>query len=473
MNLLKKILSMFFGLSKVTFTGDRPRTSELYRKYIAIAWPAVLEGALISIIGSIDTMMVGKLGYTSITAVGLTNQPRMIMLIVCQATCVGITAVIARRKGAGNREAANAAFSQSFGVVTLIGIAMVLIGYTIAPYFMEFAGAKEDTIEEATIYFRFISLAFLFNAWNLAICAAMRAIGNTRITLITNLTANLVNVVLNYCLIEGHFGFPALGVKGAAIATAIGTSVGSMIALVVALRGGYLKLQLPKIFHFEKDVLRSVWKVGSASIAEAVFLRAGFMMNAKMVAGIGTHAFASYQIVMQVTSLSFTLGDGLGTAATTLIGQSLGARRKDLAKANVSIARKLGILTAILLILVLVTLHRQLGMLFSDEEIILQGVSMSFFVICFAMISQNARVVFSGCLRGAGDTRYVAMVSLISVCTLRVIVTYLFCYPIHNLFPTVGFDIVGAWIAFDVDAMLRHFLYQRRIKRGKWADIEI
>ena len=89
------------------------------------------------------------------------------------------------------------------------------------------------------------------------------------------------------------------------------------------------------------------------------------------------------------------------------------------------------------------------------------------------MLPQNGRVVFSGCLRGAGDTKFVALVALVSVAVLRPILTYLFCYPLNNALPGLQIAVMGPWIAFDIDAFVRNWLLYRRIKRGKWLDIKL
>jgi len=463
----------FFKLKGLELEKGSPSLSELYRRSISIAWPATLEGALISIIGSVDMMMVGTLGSDAIASVGITTQPRMILLILAQALCVGTTALIARRKGENNQEAANSVLSQSMWIVTIIGIIMTLVGYIFAEPFMYLAGANADTIGMSTDYFRVIALAFVFNYWSLCLCAAMRAIGKTRITMITNITANVVNVILNYCLIGGNFGFRALGVKGAAIATATGTVVSCLIAFWFATRpDGYLRfrLQLPR---FEKKTLSGLTKVGSSSMIEAVCLRLGFLLNAKLIAGIGTAEFAAYQIVQSSTSLSFTLGDGIAAAGATLVGQSLGAKRQDLAMANVRISRKLSVVTSLALMLVVFIFRNKIPLLFNKEANIVAGAALSFLVVIFGILPQNGRVVYSGCLRGAGDVKYVAMCSLISVTVLRPIFTWLLCYPLNKAFPTLQLAMVGPWIAFVLDCFVRDGMLSYRVRKGKWLSIKL
>lgn len=467
------LIKRFFDIKNVKFEKDSPPIGELYKKSINIAWPATVEGALMSIIGSVDMMMVGKLGSTAIASVGITTQPRMILLILAQALCVGTTALIARRKGENDRAAANSVLNQSMWIVTALGVIMTLIGYFFAEPFMYLAGANADTIGMSTAYFKIIALAFMFNYWSLCLCAGMRAIGKTRITMITNITANVVNVVLNYCLINGNLGFPALGIRGAAIATATGTFVSCMISFWFATRpDGYIRFRL-RLPRFDKNTLSGLTKVGSSSIIEAVCLRLGFLLNAKLIAGIGTAELAAYQIVQSSTSLSFTLGDGISTAGATLVGQSLGAKRPDLAMAHVRISRKLSTVTSLMLMIAVLIFHNKIPLLFNDEANIVAGAALSFLVVIFGILPQNGRVVYSGCLRGAGDVKYVAMCSLISVTILRPIFTYLLCYPLNKALPALQLAMVGPWIAFVLDCFVRDALLTHRVKKGKWVTIKL
>ena len=470
---MKKILAWFFALKNISWGDNAPEAKSLYANAVRIALPAAIEGALLSIIGSIDSMMVGGISPAALTAVGLTAQPRMILLIITQALCVGTTALIARRKGEGDREGANRVLMQSMFFITIVGVLSMLLGFFGARPLMYIAGAKEDTIEMAIDYFRIISLAFVFNSWSLCLCAGMRAIGKTTITMTTNIAANLVNVILNYCLIGGKFGFPALGVRGAAIATAIGTVVSCMIAFGFALRkGGYLRLKFRNL-AFDRQTISGFLRVGSSSMAESAALRIGFFINARLIADIGTFQFAAYQIVQQVTSLSFVLGDGVATAGATLVGQSLGSGRKDVATAYVQVARKISHVASIALMIIIFFTRHLLAGLFTEEAVIIAGAGVAFAVVITGIIPQNGRVVYSGCLRGAGDVKFVAMCALLSVTIIRPLLTYICCYPMDRLLPGWHFAYTGPWIAFVIDAYIRQELLRRRIKKGAFLNVKL
>ena len=467
MNTFKRLLNRFFGLD----AGLDARG--MYSDAFAIAWPAALEGALLSIIGTVDTIMVKAVDKYAIAAINLTSQPRMILLILAQALCVGTTAMVSRRKGENDRAGANDVLSLSMLLTTGVGIIISLVGYFLAEPIIKLAGGDGDTTVMAVNYFKIISLGLIFSCWNLCLCAALRATGNTRITMVTNITANLVNVVMNYCLIGGHFGFPALGERGAAIATVIGGFVGFLIALyMVTIKGEYLKLKI-RLFGFEKRSVTGLLKVGASSMAESAALRVGFFINNRIIAGVGADALTANTIVSQVSSLSFCLGDGVATAGATLVGVSLGEKRPDKAKGFVRVCMGMGYIVSISLIIGLFFSRRALSGLFTDDPGIIAGASLAFVVLLFGIIPQNSRVVYSGCLRGAGDVKYVAMCSLISVSIIRPALTYILCHPVNALLPGFELSYTAPWIAFVIDAFIRTWLLTRRINSGKYLDIKL
>ena len=465
MNLYKSLFH-FKGLPGEEING-------MYSDAINIAWPAALEGMLLSIISSVDTYMVKSVDKYAIASINLTSQPRMILLIIAQALCVGTTALVSRRKGEGNRAAANSVLTQSMLLITGIGILISLLGYFFATPIMKLAGADSDTLTLSVEYFEVICCGLCFNCWNLCICAALRATGNTRITMVTNITANLVNVFMNYCLIGGHWGFPALGVRGAALATVIGTAVGCGIAFFfVTRKDGYLRLKI-SFRCFDKRTMHGLVSVGLSSMAESVALRVGFFMNNRIIASIGADALTSNTIVTQVTSLSFCLGDGVSTAGATLVGQSLGAERKDRAMGFVKVSIRMAWVLSIGLMIIIFFLKRNFAALFTDEPEIIAGASLAFVVVIFGIIPQFARVVYSGCLRGAGDVKYVAMCSLISVAVFRPIITYIFSRTLEPVLPALRLAYTGPWIAFVLDAYVRTVLLLRRVKGGKFLDVKL
>lgn len=460
-------------LNKSWYGASRQTMLPLYRQALRIAWPAALEGLLISVITSADTMMVGSISPAAIAAVGLTAQPRMILLVLAQSLSIGTTALVARRKGAGDEKGIRACLEQSLFISLLLGALITLIGFFLAEPLMRFSGANEDTFDLSVNYFHIISLGFIFNSIQLCVTAAFRGLGQTRITLVTHMVSNVLNLTFNFLLINGHLGFPRLGVNGAAIATLIGTVCAGLISIWFVMREGSPLRYRPRVPRFDQTTLKALLNVGSSALAESGFLRLGFVLTNRVIASLGTVTFAAFQVVSQVSSLSFTLCDGVATAGVAMVGQSLGAEDELRAKRSVSAARHISVAVSILLMVAMFLLRRDMAALFTQDEAVIQAATAGFLVVIPGLLPQNGRVVYAGCLRGAGDVKYVALIALIGVGILRPALTWLFCFPLDPVFPALFLTATGPWFSFLIDAVVRNFLLARRIRSGVWTRMRL
>ena len=201
-------------IGKFKSMGEMPNAQTIMRRTISIAWPRVVESFLIALVGFIDNIMVSSLGTYAISAVGLTTQPKFVGYAVFMALNVAMSALVARRRGEGDRDSANRILKQVLIISIILQVIVLSIMTIFARPLMEIVGAQPDTIEYATEYFQIIMGLSFFNLTSMTINAAQRGIGNTKIAMKTNIISNVVNVFFNYLLINGHFGFPALGVRG-------------------------------------------------------------------------------------------------------------------------------------------------------------------------------------------------------------------------------------------------------------------
>ena len=475
-NLLGRFYSVDRMVPKEQLRGELPTNKEAYKNLMTIALPSVCEMVLMSLIGSIDTMMVSTLGTDAVAAVGLVGQPRMLMLCMFMALNIGVTAIVARRKGQGLQDEANRTLRNA--LVMIIGLAAVLMtaGLTFSKQLMSFAGANEDTLEMSNLYFRVLAWFLPVNALTMCINAAQRGTGNTKTTMYVNVTANLVNVVCNYLLINGNLGFPKLGVAGAAYATAIGFCVGFIMAvwsLISGSRhGSFLRVSLRDNWMLHWETVKAILKTGGNAMIEQVFLRIGFFTYAKIVAGLGTDAFAAHQICMQFLNLSFTFADGIGVAGTSLVGQMLGKKRPDLSVVYGKCSQRIAITTAFILATCIVIFRAPLLTLFihteeyANAQYVMDLAMQVMLVVALFQPFQTSSVVFSGCLRGAGDTRYVAVVMMICVALIRPVTASLAVYVFK-------LNLIGAWMASLIDMIMRMVLVARRYGGGKWHDIKV
>lgn len=447
--------------------GDIPSNRQIVRDALNVAWPSVLESFFVCLAGMVDTIMVGSLGAGAIAAVGLSTQPKFLGLAIFLSMNVAVSAIVARRKGAGDRESANRVVRMALLVAMLLTVVVSCVFVTFASPIVKLVGSQPDTHEYAVQYLQIIMGGIGFSTISLLLNAAQRGAGNTRIAMLTNVISNTVNVIFNYLLIGGNFGFPALGIRGAALATVIGTICACTLSLISVLhKDGFICLSSVKGWIADRTSIRSLFDVGSSAFVEQLCLRVGFLLFTMTIAHLGTTQMAAHQIGANMMSLSFSFGDGLSIASVTLIGQSLGRNRPDMAKIYGNVCQKLGLICACVMCSIYFIFGRQIFMLFSQEEVILNYGVTIMQILSFTLFFQIEQVTLFGCLRGAGDTKFTALVSLISVTCIRPGISWLLCYPL-------GIGLIGAWLGTFCDQLLRFILTFLRFRKGNWTKIRL
>jgi len=441
-------------------------SKSLYSDIVKIAWPSVVELTLTQLASMVDLMMVGGLGAWALTSVGLTVQPKFLLMTFFMAMNVGATAMAARYKGAGEQEKANLILRQALVLTLIFSAVSSIIGYVYAEKFILFMGAAEEkTLQGGTQYFKIQMIGFPFMALTSTITATLRGVGNSRTAMIYNLASNVVNVILNYLLIEGNLGFPRLEVAGASLATIIGQFLAFAFALIYIMRGDqYLHLRFNDGFKPDPHTLKQIVAIGAPAMLEQLLMRAGVIIYVRTIAGLGTVAYAVHQVCMNIQAMSFMNGQGFAVSATSLTGQSLGKNRPDMAHAYVHRTRRLGMSVSILLGIIFIFWGGKIVSLYNDDPaIVSQGARIMMFV-GFTQPLQSSQFILAGSLRGAGDTRATAIITFITVLLIR---PFLAMYLINAW--NMGLD--GAWFAFIVDQTIRSALVLIRYNSGKWKTI--
>lgn len=443
---------------------------EHFQTCFHMAWPSILESFFMAFAGLLDSLMVSSLGPSAVAAIGLTAQPKFIALSVFIALNVSISALVARRRGEGRREDANQIVMTAllFALITVGAISTLFL--TNMDAILKLCGTNADTHADAVTYLSIIMGGIVFNVIQMSINSAQRGSGNTKITMRTNMVSNIINVFGNWVLIGGHLGFPALGVRGAALATVFGSLVASVMSLLSIL-GKDTFISIPFMI---RERIRPAWAafkniihIGYSIFFEQLLMRIGFMATALMAANQGTDAMAAHQVSMNLMSLAFSFGDGLQAAAVALIGHSLGAKQPELAKEYGSTCRFMGLSISIVLGFIYLFSGKALfGLFFPKEpDIVTICVHISY-VIIVTILFQISQVIYMGCLRGAGDTKYTAMSSMLSVTIIRTVFSYVCCYIFH-------WGIIGIWMGILADQVSRYMFASTRFKQGKWVNIKI
>ncbi len=440
-----------------------------------IAWPSLVELLLASLASMVDMMMVGAMGPVigdeAIAAVSLAAQPKFIFVSLIIALNAGLTAAVARARGAGDHDLANDTLRQGLLVSMMVCVFGSLVGYLAADPLIRFMannGLSEQVIGMGVSYLKIQMAGFLTVGLSSTYTAALRGTGNSKIPMWYNIIANALNVAGNYALINGHWGCPALGVVGASLATVLGQAVATVIAVWATGCGKYyFHVRLSDFFHgfkVDSSIMGRIVKVGLPSLGEQFIMRLGIILFTRQVTALGNPAYTTHQICMNIQSLTFMLGQAMAVSSTTLVGQSLGKRRPDMAEHYSRRCSQVGILISIGLGLFFAVFGKYIVSLYSETAAVINASVPIMILLGLMQPIQTPQFILSGSLRGAGDTKSTAIITLVGVLILR---------PIIASFTIPAIGLMGAWLAIAADQIGRTCLVTYLYGRGKWKRIAL
>ncbi len=438
----------------------------LARRVLTLAWPAVAEQTLAMMISLVDFYIVGHLGAAALDGVGLGGQMLFLTASFLSAVGVGSTALVARHIGAREPEDATRTARQSVALAMVIGLLMAVAGMVLARPIIAWFGGEPDVIEQGTRYLRTVAPSFAFYSVLLIGNAVLRGAGDTRTPLAVMIVVNVINIGVAWGLTQGVAGLPRLGVMGSGLGAASGQTLGGLIVLVLLVRGRAgirLGWQLPR---WDPSRIGRILNIGLPAGAEQIFLQLALTSLTVVIARFGTEAYAAHQVAWRIAQLSFLPGWGFAIAASTLVGQELGAKQPGRASESGDVAFRAALIVMTLMAGVIFLFDRALIRLFIDDPLVIsQGVP----ILRIAALIQPmmaASFVFSGGLRGAGDTRVTLAITIFSVWGLRVVITYL-------LGRWFGLALIGAWIAIAADFTFRGLMFWWRFRSGKWQSVRV
>lgn len=448
------------------FKADKD-SREIWLRIKSITWPAFIELVMSTLFGMVNMIMVGWLSSAAISSVGLTNQPFMLLLAVFAAVNVGTTTLVAWNIGAGRVEKLGSITRQILIVNTILGIIMSAIGVVFANKIVLFMGANADTVKDATLYFQIVASGLVFQAVTMGITASLRGAGETKLPMLYNIGSNLLNVLGNYVLIYGKFGFPEWGVAGAAASTTISRLIACLAGLYIIYvsRKSKIHISIKAKYKMDFDIMKKVFSIGLPAALEQFVLQSGLILFARTVSGLGTIDFAAHQIALNISGLSFAPSMAFGVAATTLVGQSLGANDMDKAKKYADVIHHISVLVACFVGLMYFLFSYQMSRLYTQDLAVAAMSGITLKIMALAQPGQSTQLSLAGALRGAGDTMYPLYASIFGIWIFRVFVAYIFVTVFH-------WGLIGAWSALVLDQYTRAAIIYFRYRSGKWKYIK-
>ncbi|HZK34459.1 MAG TPA: MATE family efflux transporter [Bacillota bacterium] len=440
----------------------------IWKTIIAITLPAFIELVMSTLFGMVDMVMVGQIegdvGKAGLAAIGLTNQPFFLLFAIFAAVNVGTTTLVAWSIGAGDRKKAKSVTRQILVINIVLGLILSLAGIFTAKYIIKFMGGNEDTLEIGTRYFQIISAGLIFQAVTAGITASLRGSGETKIPMLYNLGANFLNVIGNYALIYGKFGFPELGVEGAAVSTTISRFIACAFALYVLFsKRNISRMSIPLKGSYKPNfpIIKQVFNIGLPAAVEQIIIQSGLMMFARTVSSLGTAEFAAHQIGLNINGLTFAPSMAFGVAATTLVGQSLGANEVENAERYSSLVHRMAIGVACFVGLMFLIFSHPMARIYTKDPEVAHMAGTVLKVVALAQLGMPSQLTLSGALRGAGDTMYPLYASAFGIWIVRVLIANVFVH-------IFGWGLIGAWVALVLDQYTRGGIIFLRYRSGKW-----
>lgn len=443
------------------------------RHLMLLSLPAIAEQFLMTMVSYVDTAMVGSLGANATAAIAVTASSTWLIGGILSAAGVGFSVQVAYAVGAGEVDNVKKIIRQALLLAVLIGISVMTICLSISHSLPVWLGAGEEILSDARAYIRIYMMAIPFNCINGTFSAILRCMGDTKTPMRLNTGSNLLNVLLNFLLIfpsrqirifKFSFQIPGagLGVTGAAIASAISMAmVGLILLLIIFRRKSPYQIHLKESYRPDKAVISRAVRLGTPVLLERLLMSGGQVFMTRMVSGLGTVALAANHVAVTAEGISYMPAFGVSFAATTMVGQSLGAKNLDDAQAYGRLSGWMGTLLSTFMGIILFVFSVPLSTLFSSDPAVIALSARMLRLVAFAEPMFGLSIVLSGALRGAGDTRYPMFVSLLCMIGLRCTLAPFFIFVLHM-------DLAAVWLAMDIDLIARGILCFFRFRSKKY-----
>jgi putative MATE family efflux protein len=442
-------------------------SQSIARKLFALSAPIIGINVLTVLMLAVDAMLCGRLpeSNTALAALGYATQVVFLLMVAMLGLMVGTVALVARAYGGGDHKRVNHVLVQSTQLTVIVGLVVGVIGAILSRPILVVLGASDPVADMGARYLQPLMIGTPCYYLTLLYAGVFRGVGNTRIPFMCAVLANVVNAVLNYALVLGHFGFPSLGVLGSAIGTVSAQAINLLVLVIAMRRGSVPDLYLPiAIRPIDRPLAGELFRIGWPAALDMLILNAGFLSALGMLGRIDQITVAAHGLGMRVQSLAFVPGLSVAQATAAMIGQSLGA--SDVARAKKIVAASLGLCLVIMVALALVIVaaaHPLFGLFTGARGTPLEDYTVEWMrVLGLAMLPSAINISFMGLFQGSGATMTSLRINFWSTLAIQV--------PLAGL---LGFALdegaLGVWMSFPAAACLKAGLQYIAYRKEKWA----
>ena len=464
---LRENNTFWASLREAIFGGQRDYTEgSISRAITLLAIPMVLEMAMESLFGVVDVFFVAHLGSDALATVALTESLITPLFAIALGLSMGTTAIVARRIGEKQPEDAAVAAVQSIVLGVIISAVVAVTGVVFAPALLTLMGGSESVVRTGTGYARMMfggsaTIFFLF-----LINAVFRGAGDASIAMRSLWLANLINIVLNPCLIKGLGPFPELGVTGSAVGTTIGRGVGVMYQLWHLTRGeGRVHVHREQM-RLNFEVMMRIVRLSIGGTIQYFINVASWIALVRMAAMFGSAAIAGYTLAIRIIIFGILPSWGMSNAAATLVGQNLGAKKPDRAERSVWLTGFYNMCFLGGLGLVFIFFARPIVNIFTDDAAVAEIAAATLRTISYGYVFYAYGMVIVQSFNGAGDTNTPTIINFCCYWLWQIPLAWWLAF--HT-----GLSLNGIFAAIAIAESTLAVVGVLAFRRGKWKTIEV
>ncbi|WHY94588.1 MATE family efflux transporter [Neobacillus cucumis] len=433
-------------------------TKQKFTAIVSLAVPAMIENILQTVVGFVDTLFVSKLGLNEVTAVGVANAVLAVYIAIFMALGVGTSSLIARSIGAGNMDKAKSIARQSTFISAIFGLVFGVITLFFSEPLLRLMGAKSNVLADGITYFQIVAIPSIFISLMFIFGSILRASGDTKTPMKVSWWINFIHIGLDYVLIFGLFGLKGFGVAGAAMATVIVRLIGTVVLYLYIKKS---KVSFSLFGSYSKEDSISIMKLSTPAAIERLIMRLGQVLYFGLIVKIGADTYAAHSIAGNIETFSYMPGYGLAIAATTLVGQCVGAKRSKEAYQYGMMTTWIAVGFMSFVGVLLYFLSPWFATWFTTDKNAVNMVVTALRIDAFAQPALAIGLVLAGALQGAGDTKSPMYSTAIGMWVIRVLGVYIL--GIH-----FKMGIAGVWLSIAIDLYARAlFLLYKFRKNSK------
>ena len=447
--------------NNVYLCGSIMSETSLKRQLKVLTIPVFIEMALVMMLGAIDTVMLSRYSDNSVAAVGLDNQLISLVFLVYQFFSMGAAILCAQYIGAGMRKQLVQVVGMALTVNLALGLTVSAILFFYAEELLQLMGLRPELMNDGLVYLRLTGALSFFQALSLTFSASLRSADKVVYPMVVTGIVNVVNILGNYALIFGHWGFPQLGVEGAAISTAICRAVAMVLLAIIHFRIHIPRFPLRYFRPMPWQELKNLLYIGIPSMSENISYSLSQVVITFFINQISNEALAArtycHNIIMFVYLFCLSITQG----GDILVGHLVGQRRHQAAYILGNYFFRWSMIITLTGSILLALAGEGILSAFTDNQDIIRMGVWVFFVDIFLEVGRTSNIFAGSTLRATGDTVYPFVVGVIFQWSVAVGVSYVIGIPL-------GFGLVGMWVGFALDENIRGVILLRRWRSGKW-----